>query len=237
MIVFGWIVWGIACFVFLSFVFAAFSSRDLGLRAHHMRHSLLIAAGLIITFVTQISKLHLLWWIPLTFFLNQSLSILLIGTNKRQSGILINDREWGVIDGEPCRVTDFSPLGSMIDTSGKTQSVDKTTPYACITMECKKFGKDTRGYISHKMDFEHLWAAFKDRTMKEDEEVIIYWTKKHYTRPSNLFSAFLPRLWVMVCPKGTFELIIDLEYKPELTGEARWNAMNPIIDWKPEVMR
>jgi hypothetical protein len=103
-------------------------------------------------------------------------------------------------------------------------------------MECKKLGKDIRGYITHKMDFEHLWAAFKDRTVKEDEEVIIYWTKKHYKGPAKLLSAFMPRLWVMICPKGAFELIINFDYKPELTGEARWNAMKPIIDWKPEVM-
>ena len=150
--------------------------------------------------------------------------------------VLIKDREWSVIDGEPCRVIDFSPLGSIIDAGGKVLSVDKTTPYASITMECKKLEKNIRGYITHKMDFEHLWAAFKDRIVKEDEEVIIYWTKKHYKGSAKLFSAFMPRLWVMVCPKGAFELIINLDYKPELTGEARWNAMKPIIDWKPEVM-
>jgi hypothetical protein len=51
-----------------------------------------------------------------------------------------------------------------------------------------------------------------------------------------LYSAFMPRLWVMVCPKGAFELMVDSNYRPELTGEARWSAMKPIIQWKPEVM-
>ncbi len=32
------------------------------------------------------------------------------------------------------------------------------------------------------------------------------------------------------------DLWIDSSYKPELWGEARWNAMKPIIEWKPEVM-
>ena len=150
--------------------------------------------------------------------------------------VLIKDSEWSVIDGEPCRVIDFGPL-ALIDIEGKIWSFDKATPYAGITMECKKLGKNIRGYITHKMDFQHLWAAFKERTVKEDEEVIIIWTKKHYKyKLTALFSGFMPKLWVMVCPKGAFELITNLDYKPELTGEARWNAMKSIIEWKPEVM-
>ncbi|MBU0534045.1 MAG: hypothetical protein KJ887_04535 [Candidatus Omnitrophica bacterium] len=53
---------------------------------------------------------------------------------------------------------------------------------------------------------------------------------------TGIFSPFLPRLWVMVCPKGAFELMVDQNYKPELSGEARWKAQKPIIEWKPEVM-
>jgi hypothetical protein len=154
-----------------------------------------------------------------------------------KSGIvLLKDKEWSVIDGEPCRVIDFSPLGSLIDADGEIQSIDKTTPYASITLECKKLGKNIRGYITHKIDFKHLWAAFRERTLKEDEEVIIFWTKKHYKGGVKHFSAFMPKLRVMVCPKGAFELMINDNHKPELTGLARWNAMAPIVDWKPEVM-
>ena len=155
--------------------------------------------------------------------------------------VLIKDSEWSAIDGEPCRVMDFDPLGSLMDIDGKVRSMDKTTPYAGITVECKKLGENIRGYITHKMDFQHLWAAFKDRKVRDDEEVIIYWTRKHYKVHSwvgeKLYSAFMPKLWVTVCQKGAFELIVDLNFKPELTGEARWNAMKPIIDWKPEVMK
>ena len=71
--------------------------------------------------------------------------------------------------------------------------------------------------------------------------MIIIWTRKNYKVRSKvgekLYSAFMPKLWVMVCPKGAFELMINDNYKPELTGEARWNAMKPITDWKPDVMK
>ncbi len=125
MTVFGWIVWALACVVLLSFLLAALFSKDSSLRAHHMRHSLLLIAGLIITAITQISKLHLLWWVPLTFFLNQALSMVLIGKKLQHIEpkiALIKDREWSAIDGEACRVIDFSPLGSVIDINGKVLS-------------------------------------------------------------------------------------------------------------------
>jgi hypothetical protein len=46
----------------------------------------------------------------------------------------------------------------------------------------------------------------------------------------------MPKLWVMVCPKGAYELMENSNYKPELSGLERWNAMKPIIQWKPKVM-
>jgi len=151
--------------------------------------------------------------------------------------VLMKDREWSVIDGELCRATSFSTLGSSINSNGKVYAMDKTTPYASITMECMKLGKNVTGYITHKEDFKHLWAAFKHRKVKENEEVIVIWTKKHYKHKLTKFlTPFMPRLWVMVYPKGAYELMVDSNYRPELWGEARWNAMKPITQWKPEVM-
>lgn len=82
----------------------------------------------------------------------------------------------------------------------------------------------------------HLWSAFKERGVKQDEEVLIFWTKKNYKRVYKIASAFLPRLWVMICKKGAFELMTNPDSRPELQGEARFFAERPIIDWKPEVM-
>lgn len=151
--------------------------------------------------------------------------------------VLLKDKEWSVIDGEACRVTDFNPLGSLVDADGKVRSPDNFTPYAAITMECRKLGENIKGFINHKIDFKHLWAAFRERKVKENEEVIIFWTKRNYKVGVKLFSAAMPKLLVMVCPKGALELMTDNNYKPELTGLARWNAKKPIIQWKPEVMK
>lgn len=52
----------------------------------------------------------------------------------------------------------------------------------------------------------------------------------------SLFSRSLPKLRVMICKKSSFEIHTNPEFKPELTGEARWLASQPIEDFKPGVM-
>jgi|GEM_PF-1250409 hypothetical protein len=149
--------------------------------------------------------------------------------------VLLKDKEWSQIDGDTCRVTDFTPLGSVVDSKGKVRAMDMTTPYASITIENRKLGKNITGYITHKIDFRHLWAAFRERALREDEEVIIFWTTKNYKR-FIVGSPMMPKLLVWVCPKGAFEIITDNTYKPELAGKARADAKRPIIEWKPDVM-
>ena len=148
---------------------------------------------------------------------------------------LLKDSQWSAIDGELCRVVDFVPIASV--EAGKIFAIGKT-PYASVVLECEKWPTKIKGFITHKMDFIHLWTAFKERTIKQDEEVIVVWSKKHSKNIIyKIFSTFMPKLWVMVCPRGAFELETNPGYRPELKGEARWNATKPIIDWKPEVMK
>jgi len=149
--------------------------------------------------------------------------------------VLLKDSDWSQIDGEVCRITLFTPLGSVVDKDGKVRAMDMTTPYAAITIECQTLGNNITGYITHKIDFRHLWAAFEERKVAENEEVIIIWTTKNYKRFTPSFG--MPRLVVWVCPKGAFELMTDNTYKPELGGEARFRAKAPIVEWKPEVMK
>lgn len=148
---------------------------------------------------------------------------------------LLKDSQWSAIDGEFCRVIDFVPMASIKEE--KILAIDKTTPYASVILECKKLPTKIKGFITHKVDFMHLWPAFKERGVKQDEEVLIFWSKKHYKKAYKIFSAFLPRLWIMICPRGAFELETNPDYRSELKGEARWNATKPIMDWKPEVMK
>ena len=90
--------------------------------------------------------------------------------NKHSEASFLKDSQWCTIDGELCRVIDFVPLGSIKD--GKVLALKKWTPYASVTIECKKFPEKITGFVCHKMDFLHLWSAFKERGIKQNEEVL-----------------------------------------------------------------
>lgn len=147
---------------------------------------------------------------------------------------LLKDSEWAKIDGEVCRIIDFNPLAAV--KNGKTRRVD-VMPYASITFECKKVSEKISGFINYSEDFQHLWAVFKERGVKNNEEVLIIWSRNHYTfKWVKIFSFLLPKLRVMICPKGAYELITDDTWKSELTGEARAKASMPVLDLKSKIM-
>ena len=146
--------------------------------------------------------------------------------------LLLKDSQWSVIDGEPCLVTSFNPLVGFVK-DGKVISVDNRTPYASVSIECKKLPQKITGYITHKLDFTNLWAVFKERGIKQDEEVIIFWSKKNYkSKLLNFFPAFWPKLWIMICHKGTYDGIKNSNLEPWFIKEEF-----SIADWKPEVMK
>lgn len=148
--------------------------------------------------------------------------------------ILRKDREWQPVEGHALRVLKFTPFARV--EGGQVTGSLAGAPYASVTLECKKLPPGTVGFITHKEDFSHLWAAFMGRGVEDDEEVVIFWIKSHLKGAAKLFSAFMPRLCVMICSKGACELMNDPDFRPELSGEARFNAERPIIEWKPAVM-
>jgi hypothetical protein len=152
------------------------------------------------------------------------------------SNVMLRDSEWSTIDGEPCRVIDFTPWASV--ENGKVVALNTTTPYASVTLECKKIPNTIEGFVTHEVDFIHLWSAFKERGISDNEETIILWSMKHYKYKFLKFlSPFLPKMWIMICPKGAFEIMVDSHYKPGLTDTVWSKATMPIIEWKPEIMK
>jgi hypothetical protein len=148
--------------------------------------------------------------------------------------VLRNDKEWSVIDGEVCRVTAFTPMARV--EGGRVITLSKSAPYASIDVECPQLPEEATGFITHRIDFLHLWTAFNERGVGDDEEVLVFWTRKHLKSYARLMAKFMPRLWVMVCRKHAYELMTDDDFNPELTGLARFEAQRVLIEWKPEVM-
>jgi hypothetical protein len=138
---------------------------------------------------------------------------------------LVRDSDWGPLDGEICRVRTLRPL-----------RFTKGMPYASVELESPLLSEPTTGFVTHKLDFEHLSAAFSRKESEPNTEVLIIWTKQFLRRRASLVSRFMPRMWVMLCHENAYELMNDQTYAPELQGMERAVAESPIAEWKPDVM-
>src|SRR6266700_2228755 len=70
----------------------------------------------------------------------------------------------------------FSLQWARVD-DGRVIAPTKTEPYASIVVECDALPQKATGFITHRIDFLHLWRAFNERGVRDDEEVIVVWTK------------------------------------------------------------
>lgn len=169
--------------------------------------------------------------------------MLMVGPGKVGNSMTVSkeirldtDKEWSVIDGEFCRVLQFTPYSSV--KNGKIHTDKLTEPYAhaILTLERKKVQGTMKGYIWHKIDFRNLWKVFKERTVQENEEVIIIWTKQNYRYTlCRYFSYFMPKLWIAIYPKGHLEILTEPSLKPEAMSYKE--MLSPIEEFKPDIMR
>jgi len=137
------------------------------------------------------------------------------------------------IDKEICRVIKFTPHAKIAN--NKVVADSTTGPYAFLIIESEKLSTTAELPIFHKDDFKNIFEAFKER--KDNQEVLIVWSNRLYKNiVFKMSHSVLPKLIVWLCQKEAYELMTDQKYKPELTGEARFLAEKPILEWKPEVM-
>lgn len=146
--------------------------------------------------------------------------------------VLRSDRDWAAIDGELCRVLAFSETGARME-NGKIVCTDRSLPYATVEIECRSLPGGAVGHIIHKLDFRNLWAAFRERSLATDEEVLMFWTRSNLRPIAKVFAPFMPKVRVMVWTRGAYER----ETGPALRREpATEFDLVPIVDWKPGVM-
>jgi hypothetical protein len=145
---------------------------------------------------------------------------------------LLTDTQWNEVGDTPCRVIDFIPLSGSIK-NGKVISIDKTTPYASVVIECKELTSQATGFITNRLDFANLWTLFKNRGIREGEEVIIFWRKNKMKGYAKLVASFMPKFWIMVCHKNTYDIANSTDMSPEnIKGVGL-----AIEDWKPDSLR
>jgi hypothetical protein len=149
---------------------------------------------------------------------------------------LLRDEDWRPLDGEVCRVLAFTPLAGRVEGT-KVTSSSRRLPYASIEIESPALAEPTTGFITHKLDFQHLWQAFNVRGVADDEEVLVFWRKSSLRRPARWFSRNMPGLIVWVCPRHAYDIATDPNFRPELDALERHNAASPLVTWEPEVLR
>lgn len=136
---------------------------------------------------------------------------------------LLSDKDWEA----------YERLVWLVDDFRHFTAPGKGHPYASVEIESEK-GHRATGFITHRVDFEHLQSAFNER--QEGEEVILVWTRESLKRVARLASRFMPKLEVWVCPPGAFALMTNPSSKPELQGTEWFEATAPRVKWKPSVM-
>jgi hypothetical protein len=147
--------------------------------------------------------------------------------------VILENRDWNLIKGKWLRVLEFNPLGKI--ENGQIIALDFFTPYASIRTESSKSPHIIHIYITHEIDFRHLWRVFKERPLGENEEVLVFCPKKYAKKIPKFLSSGLPRMHVSIWSKGTFDLMTNPKYRPELEGEARRKARRLIKIYIPDV--
>ena len=141
------------------------------------------------------------------------------------------DPFWGQIEDEVTIVRKFVPIAKV--ENRKVVSTSLNTPYAFVTVNCPKLTSETSLPINHKLDFLHLWQAFKIRTVSDSEEVLVHFSRKHHKGLLKLFSYFLPRLRIMICPSGAYSKMSDPSWWKQSQREAGFLSIRPIQEWNP----
>ena len=151
---------------------------------------------------------------------------------------LRNDAAWSLIHEKMCSVSRFLPVASM--EGDKIINAEKMEPYAYLEMDCldnldpdqqDKF----RGAVTHRLDFQALWWAFRVRGIAEDETLTICWSKRRLKPYARFFSRLMPHLGWAIFAHEALKLLTERDYRPDLFGEERFLRSLPLLQQSPQV--
>lgn len=157
---------------------------------------------------------------------------------------------WKELEGQLLRINRFIPLVADVDTDPKKDlwawawavtelySKDQTGYYtpilrrlqfrkkllALLEVECpSKLAEPSYMPIFHRFDFIKLWAILAvEGNLDPDEEVLVGYPLPWNRLSERVLKRFLPRLDVLVHPKGFLELAQERPRRVEEKGYAHW---------------
>lgn len=152
-----WVVWGFA--LFLGFAFLMNRHKDGGVILLSRRYAILVLVGVLVTFAIDISKLHLLWWMPVAYFLNMYL-ITIIFQHKMKS----HDNSLMNMEGSPPNIE---------QESGHTED-DDDDEYGFAREMLASYVKVSREYLMYRVVDESR-LPFKKEDLKTAIKLIMYY--------------------------------------------------------------
>jgi len=112
---------------------------------------------------------------------------------------------WKSIAKQYFRIKHFTALAQV--ENGKVISPDVTMPYALVEIESPILPKDGSLPVLHRIDFYNLWRIFKERTVRDDEEVLVIYSPVKWL--PRIFAPIQPQLIFLIYPRGSLERIYD----------------------------
>lgn len=145
-----------------------------------------------------------------------------------ETPLIGKDIPWKTIEGVALRVKHFTPFAT---TEGdKVKAISMKMPYASLLVESPHLSRESYLPVVHKVDFRNLWECFQERGVNSEEEVIVGYRPFPRKRLGKLFSPFMPKLHILIYPRGHLEEAEDPNFRPD--DPIAW--FKPIAEWKPE---
>jgi hypothetical protein len=136
--------------------------------------------------------------------------------------VLGKDIPWEQVREKLCLVIDFRPMAKV--ENGKVAMWNSTLPYGFLTVECEGLAGQADVWLTHRLDFLHVWEAFEQRNEAQGKEVIVI-----PLRRKRLLAGIFPVFQVWLCHHGTFNKLLHPELQKP--GEAGALEIVPIARW------
>jgi hypothetical protein len=187
----GWIIWACGVLVLANQFPFAYFSKDGGIRILAKRYSILIITGLLVTALTDISRFHLLWWVPSSYFLN--LWYFHWTAFRKQNQYIDSTTpevgrgiKWVDITRQVFRILDFDRNGTIIGENDKVIAASSNKPYGYLKVEAPILNQPIKLPIIHRDDFLLASSVFDDPDLlasARDSDFLVTYAPKHKLEP------------------------------------------------------
>jgi hypothetical protein len=116
--------------------------------------------------------------------------------------VIGKDVPWDSITDMICRVIEFNPFAKMVN--GKV-SGQRGFPYASLIVEPEKLPGIFEIRVLSEVEFSQLWRGLIEQEADKDKEAVVLWSYGPKNGIIINVPPVLPKLEVLVYPKGSFD--------------------------------